>query len=590
MYSDVKSVQILVALLKKYGIRYAVLSSGTCSIPVIHSMEIDDFFTCFSDIDERSAVYFAIGIAQMKKEAVAVVCTSGTATCNYLPGVSEARKLNVPIVVITCDKNPNTLDHMTIQKVNQEKMYANNSKFSVTLPVIKDAEDEWAVKTLINQALLEINHHGTGPVHINIYTDGNKTTYTTEKLPDVKKIERYDYFSIMGNKEKIYEELAKKNKILVVVGEMTPMEEKNVKVIEEFAEKYNAVILAEHVANFNSENCINAYKLLEQISLKKFLAELSPDLIISMGGNYASYGIKSALRGAKADNWWIDPQGQVVDTWRSLKKIFECSIFDFFQVMVEGGADRGGKDHYLECWKKHLDAIKVPKSKFTSLYVVNNVIPYISNCSLVHLGILNATRLFHLFDIPKETRVYSNLGALGIDGSLSSFLGQASVEKEKTCLCIIGDLSFFYDINSLYKTELNNNIRIILLNNGGGSEFHLNTGIKKIPMLDDYIAAGHSSKAELWSKTCGLQYFTADNESDFLKILDEFMNADQAALLEVITDMEMDAQAIREMYDLNGYSSQDIGRFASTKKFLMKLLGTRKTQKIIKVVKAWMEG
>ena len=153
MYSDVKSVRFLIALLKEYGIRFAVLSSGACSIPVIHSMEIDPFFECYSDIDERSAVYFAIGMYQMKREPIAVVCTSGTAACNYLPGVCEAMKQEIPLVLITCDKDQNTLGHLTIQKIDQHDMYAENCKISVCLPPIKDNSDTWAVRTMISQAL-----------------------------------------------------------------------------------------------------------------------------------------------------------------------------------------------------------------------------------------------------------------------------------------------------------------------------------------------------------------------------------------------------------------------------------------------------
>lgn len=104
MYSTIKSIQLLTALLKKYNINKLVLSPGGSDIPIIHSLENDDFFECHSVVDERSAVYYGIGLAQQTKSPVACICTSGTAVSNYLPGMTEAFYQDVPIVAITADK------------------------------------------------------------------------------------------------------------------------------------------------------------------------------------------------------------------------------------------------------------------------------------------------------------------------------------------------------------------------------------------------------------------------------------------------------------------------------------------------------
>lgn len=590
MYTDVKSVRILIALMKAYNIKDAVLSSGTCSIPVLQSLESDGFFNCYSDVDERSAVYLAIGIAQANNAPVAVVCTSGTAACNYLPGICEARKLCVPLLIITCDKDPYTLGHLTIQKINQEGIYSDNCKFSVTLPVIKDNRDEWAVKTMITKSILELDHHGKGPVHINIYTDGDKKTFETNQLPIVSKVDRYDLVKLLENKAEFEEKLTEYPKILILIGEGIPMDDSTLENLQLFCQKYGAYVSAEYVANIQNEIAVNTYRLTEQLKPTEFIKTLKPDLVISMGGNYASYEIKTLLIKAKVIHWWVDPNGEVVDVFRSIDRIIECSPKDFFGVLAQDSTEKIKSKQYIEAWNKRIGDIIIPESEaFTSMYVVDELCKHLDKCKVLHLGILNSTRLVHLFDIPKNIRVYSNLGALGIDGSLSTFLGQASIEKEGLCICLIGDLSFLYDMNALYGINIPDNIRIVLLNNKGGSEFHLNTGIDVIPTLDNYISAGHNARAEGWVKSLGINYYSASNKNDFSNSLINFLNNKGPSMIEVFTDMEMDAQAIKNMYTRNGYTTSSKQTGYHLKKILRKMFGVERTQKIVKMAKIWRE-
>ena len=120
MYTYYKSIQLLIACLKVYNVKHVVLSPGGSDIPLIHSIETDDFFTCYSVIDERSAVYFGIGVSQIHNEPVACICTSGTAVSNYLPGITEAFYQNVPIIAITADKNPYFQGQIGTQKIEQQ--------------------------------------------------------------------------------------------------------------------------------------------------------------------------------------------------------------------------------------------------------------------------------------------------------------------------------------------------------------------------------------------------------------------------------------------------------------------------------------
>lgn len=151
MYSTIKSIQLLTALLKKYNINKLVLSPGGSDIPIIHSLENDDFFECHSVVDERSAVYYGIGLAQQTKSPVACICTSGTAVSNYLPGMTEAFYQDVPIVAITADKDPYRLNQLMLQKTQQVNIFESVTKNPLIFPLCVAEMTDGTAKDLLTR-------------------------------------------------------------------------------------------------------------------------------------------------------------------------------------------------------------------------------------------------------------------------------------------------------------------------------------------------------------------------------------------------------------------------------------------------------
>ena len=190
MYTELKAYQIIIALLKKYGISHCVLSAGSRNVPFVHSIEEDPYFHCYSVVDERSAGYFALGLAQELNEPVVISCTSSTATCNYWPPVAEAFYQGVPIVVLTSDRDPAMLGQWEDQMIDQVGMYDRHVRKSVNLPIINSRDDEIFCQRLVNEALLELDHRGTGPVHINVPMKSYNNSFNVKTLPDVTKIDR----------------------------------------------------------------------------------------------------------------------------------------------------------------------------------------------------------------------------------------------------------------------------------------------------------------------------------------------------------------------------------------------------------------
>lgn len=553
MYSKIKNVQYLVALMKEHNVKHVVLSPGGRNIPINHCLEQDDFFTCYSVVDERSAAYFAIGLSQQLGNAtVAICCTSSVAASNYTPGITEAFYLGIPLLVLTADRHPHMLNQMENQMIDQVDMFKNFCKKCVNLPYTETPEDNWACQRMINEAILETKHHGDGPVQINIPISGGIGLFTEPKLPPVKVINRYEYKRDMSLWAAKVEELKKAERILVVCGERIPPCKKELEYIAKFASKYNCVIATEHVSNVRCEGSLDLFGAAQVMPLDKF-TDFAPDIVISLGGNFISR-LKDMMRAkpAKTKHWLIDEGGRVCDLFKSLTSIFECTPMDFFEYFVDN-APSGIKNNkkYYNQWEDYAKKAAYPDFPFSNSYAIKALSKEIPSGSLLHLGILNATRIMEHCELKDNITSYSNIGAFGIDGSMSTFMGQAAVTPEGLAFLVIGDLSFFYDMNALQMRHISKNVRIMLVNNSGAAEFHFFMGEKVIPTLNKHIAAEHSTSAKGWVESRGFRYYSATNENELNSVMQEFINpkADTPAVLEVFTDKKADAEELKAFYN-----------------------------------------
>lgn len=583
MNSSFRSIQILVDLLKQNEIKDIVLSPGGSDIPLIHSIETDEYFTCYSVVDERSAAYFAMGVAQQKKRPCACVCTSGTAVCNYLPGITEAFYQSVPVLSITADKNPYFQGQLEIQKIEQSNIFRGVIKRSVNLPVIQNQEDEWLCNRLVNEAILALTHHGTGPVHINIPVVGRTDLYDNKQLPAERKISIVDW----EDDENVWKQYASKlinaKRILFVIGQNVDFDEQSIALLNEIYRRCNCVFSVEHLSNISCDGCVYTYPVSE-INGGSSLERLVPDLVVSIGNNLAAYNLRPFLRRhyKEMENWLITLSTEVRDAYKCLTTIFEMRLNHFLERMLGLIPETNTNNReYRTSWERELSKITVPEFGFSNMYVGKKVSEIIPKNSVLHLAILNSTRIMQYYELANGTVTYSNAGALGIDGCLSSFAGQAASTSELAFL-VVGDLSFFYDMNAAGLRSIGSNVRIILLNNGGGSEFHFIMGKEKIPTLNDYISAEHGNVAAGWVSSLGYDYYYASTKEEFEKVIDKFgEKSDKPMFLEVFTDMEQDANTINEFYKENAVEI----KATLAKKAARSVLSGKNVDKIKKIIR-----
>lgn len=525
IYADLERARVLVALIKEYGIRHIVMSSGTRNVNLARLFEANnDYFKIFNVSDERSAAYFAIGLATKLQETVAICCTSGTAASNYVPGVTEAFYQKVPLLVITADRYPELHGNMEDQTIIQYGLFDTCTKKSVTLPTNQDPRNMWESRLKITDAILEINHHGNGPTHINIPQAGLELSSCPKYalvLSNVKKIERV----MLEDSDEIWkgyaERLSNCNRIMIVYGQNNRLNCYEEELLDVFSSHYNCVILTDSLSNYEGKYAISPYRLLRGYSQKDYNDKLSPDLIIHIGGmRILNCPLTEKIRGGfyNIDVWRVAEDGELADRYRRLSTVFECHQVDFFKKLIKHNRTGSNNGEYYSLWKKEVDNKPYEQiQEWNSKFTMQKLMKKIPSGSLLHLAVGNTFYYAPNYEVASNVEVFCNMGTNGIDGCASSFMGQvAAAEETQLCFLMIGDLSFFYDMNSILNKRLTNNVRILLNNDGGaGLLRYLNSSS---------LTQEHGGLAEGWVRNCGYEYMYADNKEDFIDQLDHFVD------------------------------------------------------------------
>lgn len=571
MYSEKRNVLQLVALLKAHDITHIVLSPGSRNSPLTHSFATDRDFTCYSVVDERSAGFFALGIIQAIGKPAAVCCTSGTATLNLGPAVAEAFYQQLPLLVITADRPAAWIGQMDGQTIPQSGLFRDLTRQSVQLPQIADEEEEWYCNRLINEAILSLDNEVKGPSHINIPLGEPLFGFNTPTLPLVRVIRQSAPGYMIHKEDRYRERFGSYSKRMVIVGQLLPGNGLT-EILEKLRKEWDVVVLAEQLSNIPVKET-SVFDTVLYAASEKELEELTPDLVITLGGHIVSKRLKQFIRSARIrEHWHISPSGEVTDTFQRVTDIVRSDNETFLLYLTERLPCLEEKEFsrvrefdetkdfreiknskeargFRDLWERACASVSEPDVAFSDLYAAGALMHALPKNSSLQLGNSNSVRLAQLFDIPSSVRMFCNRGTNGIEGSLSTAVGYASSSGKLTFL-LIGDLSFFYDMNGLWNNYSTRNLRILLNNNGGGEIFGMLPGLNKSEVLHEYIAAAHTTEAKAWAEQQGFLYLSAHNAGELEQQLPLFTDTDseKPVLLEVFTSMEKNAEQIRLYY------------------------------------------
>lgn len=576
LYTNEKHTQILIALLKAHGIKKVIASPGTTNITFIASIQRDPYFEIYSAADERSAAYIACGLSAESGEPVVLSCTGATASRNYIPALTEAFYRKLPILAITATQPIDRIGHNIAQVIDRRVQLNDIVKLSVQVSGVNNEDDKWACEIAINKAILELKHRGGGPVHIN-FTTTYSTIYDTKVLPDVNVINRITYKDELPN--------VPKGKIGIFVGNHKKWNSKLTDLVDTFCEKYNAIVFCDHTSNYKGKYRAFAGLIATQENYKSPCCLV--DLLIHIGDISGGYMFFYPTK-----VWRVNPDGEVCDTFRKLQYTFEMEEEDFFERYINITTAEKSKNTFIIEWKNEYERIyaKVPELPFSNAWIAQNTIFKIPENSVLHLGILNSLRTWNYFEAPQSVLGYSNTGGFGIDGCVSSLIGASLAEPNKLFFEVVGDLAFFYDMNSIGNKHVGNNIRLMVINNGRGTEFrnYGHIGHRFGEDADMYIAAaGHYGKKshlllKHYAEDLGFEYISASNKEEYLNNVGKYLNpkiTDKPILFEIFTDSKDESEAIKIMKNIE-VSTKD-----KAKKIVKSAIGEQGINIIKKIIK-----
>lgn len=543
MYTIQENVRIVIALLKQYNISHIVLSPGGTNIPISQAVQDDVFFHCYSVPDERSAMYFAIGLYLQTGEIIATSCTSAQATRNYIPGLTEAFYKHTPILAITTSKLERFQYQDYMQAPDQCSLPKDSVKKTFDLPPITDENTRIQCIHNAKEAILETTHRNPGPVQLNIRIEDSKQRIFEEvELPSIPLLKRY---MAWDNWDDI--DLTNK-RILVVIGEHRPFTKKQQDALETFCESNDAVIYVNHLSNYSGKYSIQGNMLVSCGGLNK----LVPDILITIGGQTGDYSIYYGLLSLQnVEHWRICEDGNYVDTYGKLTKIFECPDFYFFNRLN----NKNNVEHsYYKKWEElNRSLIYDIELPLSNLYVAQQLYKHIPQNSIMNYAILNSLRCWNYFPLDKTVQGYGNVAAFGIDGCNSMLVGE-SINTDNLCFIVTGDLAFFYDMNALGIRHIKSNVRVLLINNGGGAEFKIMTKSwkTKVPTERFISANGHNGNAKGWAENCGFVYIGAYTKEDVNSNIPIFVGkSKKPILMEVFTNGDDEAISIDKLIEAN---------------------------------------
>ena len=576
-YSAERNVQILVALLKAHGIRYVIASPGTTNINFVASVQNHPYFKVFSSVDERSAAYIACGIASESGEPVVLSCTGATASRNYISGLTEAHYRKLPVLAVTSTQNPVRVGHLVPQVIDRSLQQADTVHETILLNMVRNSEEEWDCEIKANRALLALRHHGGGPVHINLETGYNQD-FSLRELPPARVIRR-----IMPHDE--FPALPTEGKIGIFVGAHQPFGKELTQAVDAFCASHNAVVFGDLTSGYHGEYEYHPALLASQFDWGK--EPICPNLMIHIGEVSGDYSMDNLV----PDNVWrVNPDGELRDRFKKLTYVFEMEEVTFFNHYAQSEATP--RRSYLDtCLNYHKQALAaLPEFPFSNVWIARNSVNRLPEGSVLHVGILNSLRCWSYFDLPKSVTTACNVGGFGIDGDVSTLIGASLVNTDRLCFAVVGDLAFFYDLNVLGNRHVGNNVRIMLINNGRGTEFH-NSDHPASRFGEDgdkfMAAAGHfgNKSPELvkhYAQDLGFEYMCATSKEEYLAVCDSFFSPEpkqRPVVLEVFTDSDDESDAIRLVRTTLADST------GSLKQLARNVLGDKLTSKIGQIIR-----
>lgn len=562
MYSNKENVNILTSLLLEYGVSDAVVCPGSRNAPIVHNLSVCEAIRCRPVTDERSAAFYALGLAIATRRPTVVCVTSGSALLNVMPAVAEAAYQHVPLVVISADRPQQWIDQLDGQTIPQSDALGRFVRKAVQLPEPHNDEERWLCRRLVNEAMHLATCRQGAPVHINVPISEPLFEFNTEQLPQLSRFNNIKRAAIKDTSMDMPEAFHNATRPMIVIGQLAHGTISH-ETIRSLSEKY--VVMSEPLSNpsymtIHFDEAIR-YIVSDNSSINDDEDDKTayyPDYVIYVGDTLVSKPARRFLRNAKAPSCLITPDAaDIHDPLMTLTDIVECDT-DSINALLASLCDAPDTDErcrfhdrwqsFLDAYAAHADAYAPEYSQMATVKYFEEQLADLDIDICVHYANSSAVRLACIY---AQHYVWCNRGVNGIEGSLSTAAGFSLATHDMT-VCVIGDLSFFYDQNALWNSNLRGNLRVILLNNRGGGIFRQLPGLSDSPAADNLVMASHENTAQGICTQNDIGYMSAKSMDEMQIGVVTLLTRDseRPMLLEVFTDSNDDVKALEKYFKL----------------------------------------
>lgn len=549
-------VRRMTAALMIADVKTVVISPGSRSTPLAYAFASTKGLDVYMQVDERSAAYFALGLAKASGNPVVLLCTSGTAASNYHPAITEAYYARIPLIVITADRPHELREVGAPQAIDQIRMYGKHVKYSVDFPLAENNPDiEDFIDRHISRALSVATTAPRGPVHLNVpFREPLLIDFDREtpKMTFKKRFKSVDSLDA-STAQQISQLLVTSEKGFIIAGEMPIGFDKAA--FWNFAKALEWPVLCDPLSNLRTEVpeqcialCIDHYDAL--LKSDAFKEKVVPDTVIRFGAQPVAKPLSLYLKKVRpATVIAVDESPEFRDSLGVVTHHIQTSPETVIKIIVDKP-----KTSYTELWTMANEAASVITNKYEGVAGDEGIfaktlfehLPTESDLvSGSSMPIRDVDTFFRKTD--KDITIFANRGTNGIDGVVSTAFGIQAARKRPTWL-LIGDLSFLHDVNGLIVTRFHEaDLTIVIINNDGGGIFSY------LPQAD---AGNHFE--ELFGTPTGLTFghIAAMYDAQYAAIHtpEEFgMELDKAKekpvrIIEVFTNRQANVKAHRDLW------------------------------------------
>ncbi|RUL56561.1 2-succinyl-5-enolpyruvyl-6-hydroxy-3-cyclohexene-1-carboxylic-acid synthase [Lysinibacillus antri] len=549
----------VVASLMQNGVQDIVISPGSRSTPLAYAFASTKNLNIYRQVDERSAAFFALGIAKAKGQPVVLLCTSGTAAANYYPAIVEAKYARVPLIVITADRPHELREVGAPQAINQINLYGEHVKWAAEFPIPDEAKQTLPyIERHVARGVSIAKTAPYGPVHFNVPFREPLLIEFSSELPN-QTFKSAFVGDISPSKEAIQllsSVISETEKGFVIIGELalgTDLQH-----MWSFVRKLQWPILVESLSNMRTnipEDCqqyiISTYDAL--LKNQSFKNKVVPDTVIRFGAQPVSKFLSIFLTETMPKNFIVVDEDPMFRDSTAVSTHFIHSSLGHWLNDVQ--FNNSLESNYLNEWQK-AEKIATKHIKEYVQYetdegaVVRKLLENLPTQSDIFVSSSMPIRDIDTFLTPteKDIQIFANRGANGIDGVMSTALGFSQGRPNREMYLLIGDLAFLHDVNALIATRYQQcNITVIVLNNDGGGIFSYLSQSSVEQYYEELFGTPTALQFKDVANMYDMEYIQIDSYNE-LNIFFDKENEKPLRLVEIFTDRQQNVTAHRKLW------------------------------------------